>query len=94
MTGMVTVVCHVLIALVPLMIVFREKWIFILICIGVILLISVFIIYDTQVTFTLSYLYKMIAGGKKYGLSYDDYIIGALLLYTVIQIPLLKPFRI
>jgi len=25
----------------------------------------------------------MIAGGKKYSLSYDDYIIGALLLYTV-----------
>jgi hypothetical protein len=25
----------------------------------------------------------MIAGGKKYGLTYDDYIVGALLLYTV-----------
>ena len=25
----------------------------------------------------------MIASSKKYGLSYDDYIIGALLLYTV-----------
>ena len=25
----------------------------------------------------------MIAGGKKYSLTYDDYIIGALLLYTV-----------
>jgi hypothetical protein len=38
-----------------------------------ILLISMFIIYDT----------KCIASGEKYGLTFDDYIIASLLLYTV-----------
>ena len=46
---------------------------------------GLFLIYDTQ----------LIAGGKKYELSLDDYIIGALMLYTdiiLIFLELLKLF--
>lgn len=73
LSGLASIVCHLLIILIPLFIIFPNRWIFILVCIAAIILVSVFIIYDTQ----------MIAGGKKYGLSYDDYIIGSLLLFTV-----------
>jgi hypothetical protein len=62
-----------MLVLIPMFIVFRDKWIYILVASVLILLVSIFMIYDTQ----------MIANGKKYGLSYDDYIIAALLLYTV-----------
>ncbi|TNV79123.1 hypothetical protein FGO68_gene6422 [Halteria grandinella] len=72
LSGLGVILCHVLLIMVPLFIVFKEKWIFILVCIAVIIIISIFIIYDTQ----------MIAAGQKYGLGYDDYIVGALLLYT------------
>jgi len=72
LSGLLSILCHVLIVLVPMFIVFRGKWIFILVCCVVIILISIFLIYDTQ----------LIAGGRKYRLTYDDYIIGALLLYT------------
>lgn len=73
LSGLSVILCHVLIVMIPLFIVFHNRYVFILLCILVIVFISIFIIYDTQ----------MIAGGKKYGLEYDDYIIGALLLYTV-----------
>eukprot|EP00347_Sterkiella_histriomuscorum_P021452 403333927 len=72
LSGLMTISCHVLIILIPMFIVFREKWIYIIVCCGIIVIISIFMIYDTQ----------LIAGGKKYQLSYDDYIVGALLLYT------------
>lgn len=45
-----------------------------LVCGAVIVIISIFIVYDTQV----------IANQSKYKLEYDDYIIGSILLYTVI----------
>ena len=34
----------------------------------------------------------MIASSKKYGLTYDDYIIGAILLYTVNQAIIVNAF--
>jgi len=40
-------------------------------CIGGVLLYGFYLIYDTQ----------LIAGGKRYELSMDDYVIGALMLY-------------
>lgn len=49
LTGMGSIVCHLLIVLIPLFIIFREKWIYILICCAFIVLMSVFIIYDTRV---------------------------------------------
>lgn len=51
LSGITTILCHVMIVLVPLFIVFRERWIYILVCIAVILIISIFIIYDTQVIY-------------------------------------------
>jgi len=52
---------------------FPENGIFnILICIAAICLYGLYLIYDTQ----------LIMGGKKYSLSMDDYIIGALMLYV------------
>ena len=72
-SGLSVILCHLLLVMIPLFIIFPSRWILILVSILVILLVSVFIIYDTN----------LIVGGKKYGLSYDDYIIGALLLYTV-----------
>jgi FtsH-binding integral membrane protein len=73
MWALLFIIIHILIAMVPLLIVFRNRIIFISICIAMLLLFSLFIIYDT----------KVIAGGEKYGLGVDDYIVGALLLYTV-----------
>lgn len=72
MWALLFIIIHILIAMVPLLIVFRHRIIFISICIAMLLLFSLFIIYDT----------KVIAGGEKYGLGVDDYIVGALLLYT------------
>lgn len=71
--GLGVILCHMLIIMIPLFIIFTSRWVFILICIIVILIVSIFIIYDTQ----------MIAGGRKYGLDYNDYVVAALLLYTV-----------
>ncbi len=86
LSGLMSIMCHVLIVTIPMFIVFREKWIYILVCCLVIILISIFLIYDTQVRLTnILYYLQLIAGGRKYGLSYDDYIVGALLLYTVSQ---------
>ena len=45
---------------------------------------GLFLIYDTQ----------MIAGGRKYELSLDDYIIGALILYMDIIILFLEILKI
>ena len=73
MWALLVILFHILAAMVPLLIVFRHRIIFIAVCIVLLLLFSIFIIYDTQV----------IAGGEKYGLGFDDYIVGALLLYTV-----------
>ena len=73
MWALLFIVIHILVAMIPLLIVFRHRIIFIAVCIAMLLLFSLFIIYDT----------KVIAGGEKYGLGVDDYIVGALLLYTV-----------
>ncbi len=40
-------------------------------CVGGVLLYGFYLVYDTQ----------LIAGGKRYELSLDDYVIGALMLY-------------
>ena len=73
MWALLFIVFHIVIAMVPLLIVFRHRMIFIGVCIAMLIIFSLFIIYDT----------KVIAGGEKYGLGFDDYIVGALLLYTV-----------
>ena len=49
-----------------------------------VILYSIYLIYDTQ----------LIAGGKKYQLSLDDYIIGALMLYLDIILLFLKILEI
>jgi FtsH-binding integral membrane protein len=67
------ILCTMCIVMVPIFIIFPNRIVFTIICIVVILLISLFIIYDT----------RCIAKGEKYGLTYDEYIIGALLLYIV-----------
>lgn len=72
LSGLMTILLHLMILIIPLLIVFNEKWLFIILCLAVILLISIFLIYDTM----------LIASRGKYGLDYNDYIIGALLLYT------------
>ena len=54
LSGLLSILCHVLIVLIPMFIVFRGKWIFILVCCVVIILISIFLIYDTQVIWLLS----------------------------------------
>jgi FtsH-binding integral membrane protein len=56
-----------------LMFFFPNKILMCGVCGGCVIIIGLFIIYDTQV----------IANKTKYGLSYDDYIIGSILLYTV-----------
>jgi FtsH-binding integral membrane protein len=48
------------------------RYLEILICSVIAIIYGLFIIYDTQ----------LIAGGKHSELTYDDYIIGALLLYV------------
>ena len=45
---------------------------------------GLFLIYDTQ----------LIAGGKKHELSYDDYVVGALLLYIDIMMLFLELLRL
>jgi len=44
---MIAIVVHVGIAMVPLFIVFSSKWVTILICTAVVLLLSLFIVYDS-----------------------------------------------
>ena len=73
MWALLAIIFHISIVMIPLLIVFRNRIIFIMVCIAMLLIFSLFIIYDT----------KVIAGGEKYGLGFDDYIVGALLLYTV-----------
>lgn len=53
---------------------FRSKWWYLALCCVLIALISMYIIYDTQI----------IVGGKhrRYALEVDDYCIGALILYS------------
>jgi len=55
------------------MIFFHDRIALVLVCSACVLIIGIFIIYDTQV----------IANKTKYALSYDDYIIASILLYTV-----------
>ena len=68
-----TVFSCLIIVMIPILIIFNSRVVYTLICLLVIFCLSIFIIYDT----------KLISSGHKYGLTYDDYIIGALLLYTV-----------
>ena len=49
LSGLLTILFHLLVLLIPLLIVFNSKWIFIIVCLAIILLISIFLIYDTQV---------------------------------------------
>lgn len=72
MAGLATVLCHVSMVMIPLFIIFPNRYVYIIICIIAIVIVSIFIVWDT----------KQIASGKKYGLGYDDYVVGALLLYT------------
>jgi hypothetical protein len=44
---MMAIVVHVGIAMVPLFIVFSSKWVYVLICVAAILLLSLFIVYDS-----------------------------------------------
>lgn len=50
LTGLLTVMFHLLIVLIPLLIMFNSKWIYIIVCLAIVFLISIFLIYDTQVT--------------------------------------------
>jgi FtsH-binding integral membrane protein len=72
LSALLAVLCHLCLIMIPLFIIWPNRYVYIIICLIVITAISIFIIWDT----------KQIASGKKYGLDYDDYIIGALLLYT------------
>lgn len=56
-----------------LVFIYPSRYILLGICVVILLLLCIFVIYDTQ----------QIANKGKYGLSVDDYIVGALLLYTV-----------
>jgi hypothetical protein len=47
LSGLLTILFHLLILLIPLLIVFNSRWIFIIVCLAVLLLISIFLIYDT-----------------------------------------------
>jgi len=55
-----------------LAIIFQSNWLFICLCVVGVVLMGIFLVYDTQ----------LIMGNKQYKLSEDDYIIGALALYT------------
>jgi len=55
-----------------LLFVYPNRYVMLAICVVILLLLCIFVIYDTQ----------QIANKGKYGLSIDDYIVGALLLYT------------
>lgn len=72
LTGLVSSLITLLLFLMVLVIVFSEKIILICGCAGILAILSVFIIYDTQA----------IANHSKYQLSYDDYLVAAILLYT------------
>jgi hypothetical protein len=50
LSGLLTILLHLLVLLIPLLIVFNSRWIFIIVCLAVLLLISIFLIYDTQVS--------------------------------------------
>ena len=54
LSGLLTILFHLLILLIPLLIVFNSRWIFIIVCLAVLLLISIFLIYDTQVSSAFS----------------------------------------
>lgn len=55
-----------------LMIFFHQRYVNIIFCEIAIILYSIFIVYDTQ----------LIAGGRYQEISYDDYVIGAVMLYV------------
>lgn len=54
---MLTILFHMVILLVPLLIVFGSQWIFIVVCLVAVFIISIFIIYDTLVRLTMFKLY-------------------------------------
>mmetsp|Transcript_19137 Transcript_19137/g.18277 ORF Transcript_19137/g.18277 Transcript_19137/m.18277 type:complete len:111 (+) Transcript_19137:805-1137(+) len=72
MTGMISAMSMALLFMLIFIWIYPSRYIICLACLGVILIVSIFIIYDTQA----------IANQSKYKLSYDDYIIGSILLYT------------
>jgi len=55
-----------------LAIIIQSNWLFICLCVVGVVLMGIFLVYDTQ----------LIMGNKQYKLSEEDYIIGALALYT------------
>lgn len=44
--GVIITLAHLLIVMIPLILIYRERWIFIIVFIAVILIYSAFIIYD------------------------------------------------
>jgi hypothetical protein len=44
---MIAIVAHIAIAMIPLFIVFSSRWVFLLVCIAAVLLLSLFIVYDS-----------------------------------------------
>jgi FtsH-binding integral membrane protein len=71
MGGVLTVLIMASVCFAFLMIFFMSIWGNILVCVLISILYGVFIIYDTQ----------LIAGGRYSELTYDDYVIGSLILY-------------
>ncbi|EGR28875.1 hypothetical protein IMG5_167280 [Ichthyophthirius multifiliis] len=62
----------------------HQKTIYIIYCALSVILYSIYLIYDTQ----------LIAGGKKYELSVDDYVVGAMMLYIDIIMIFLELLKI
>ena len=71
MGGFITVLLVSILLFAFLMIFLYSIWSYILICLLGVILYGFYIVYDTQ----------LIAGGRYDELTYDDYVIGALLLY-------------
>ena len=70
--GLIFTISITLLFMILFIIIFPSRILFTIVAAVAVVLISIFIIYDTQ----------LIAGNKKYKLEYDDYIIGAVLLYS------------
>lgn len=71
MGGILTVLIIASVCFAFLMIFFMSSWGNILVCVLISIVYGIFIIYDTQ----------LIAGGRYSELTYDDYVIGSLILY-------------
>mmetsp|Transcript_8161 Transcript_8161/g.6079 ORF Transcript_8161/g.6079 Transcript_8161/m.6079 type:complete len:111 (+) Transcript_8161:376-708(+) len=72
MTGLISSMSMVLLFMLIFIWIYPGRYLLAIACLGILLIVSVFIVYDTQA----------IANRSKYKLSYDDYIIGSILLYT------------